>query len=81
MKVFHKLIITALLLLLLLKNHVFARIERPVIWSYLVNKTNKTEAIIYLKAAIKKGWHIYSQNAKEGVAVKTSFKFCPSNPI
>lgn len=55
-----------------------AQIEDPVTWSYGQKKISKTEAIIYLKATIQDGWHIYSQNIKPGGPVKTSFTFAPS---
>jgi hypothetical protein len=55
-----------------------AQIEDPVTWSYGQKKISKTEAIIYLKATIDKGWHIYSQNIKEGGPIKTTATFAPS---
>jgi len=57
---------------------VFAQIENPVTWSYGQKKISKTEAIIYLKATIESGWHIYSQELKPGGPIKTSFTFAPS---
>ncbi|MCX2482005.1 protein-disulfide reductase DsbD domain-containing protein [Pedobacter sp. MR2016-24] len=56
----------------------FAQIETPVTWSYAQKKISKTEAIVYLKATIQDGWHIYSQNVKPGGPVKTTIKFAPS---
>jgi hypothetical protein len=56
----------------------FAQIENPVTWSYGQKKISKNEAIIYLKATIEDGWHIYSQNLKPGGPIKTSFTFAPS---
>ncbi len=56
----------------------FAQIMNPVTWSYGTKKISKTEAIIYLKASIEPGWHIYSQNVKSGGPVKTTFTFTPS---
>jgi len=56
----------------------FAQIENPVTWSYGQKKISKTEAIIYLKATIEDGWHIYSQNLKPGGPIKTSFTFASS---
>ncbi len=56
----------------------FAQIENPVTWSYGHKKISKTEAIIYLKATIEDGWHIYSQNIKPGGPIKTSFTFASS---
>jgi len=55
-----------------------AQIETPVTWSYAQKKISKTEAIVYLKATIQDGWHIYSQNVKPGGPVKTTIKFNPS---
>jgi DsbC/DsbD-like thiol-disulfide interchange protein len=56
----------------------FAQLENPVSWSYVAKKTSKNEAIIYIKANIDKGWHIYSQNLKPGGPTKTIFTFAPS---
>ena len=55
-----------------------AQIETPVTWSYAQKKISKTEAIVYLKATIQDGWHIYSQNVKPGGPVKTTIKFAAS---
>ena len=57
----------------------YSQILKPVKWSYATKKTGKNEAIIYLKATIDKGWHIYSQKVPEGGPVKTSFSFTPSS--
>lgn len=55
-----------------------SQILKPVKWSYAAKKTSKTEAILYLKATIEDGWHLYSQNMADGGPVKTSFSFKPS---
>jgi Uncharacterized protein predicted to be involved in C-type cytochrome biogenesis len=55
-----------------------AQIERPVTWAYTAKKVSKTEAILYIKANIEDGWHIYSQNVKPGGPTKTTFTFSPS---
>jgi len=55
-----------------------AQIETPVTWSYAQKKISNTEAIVYIKATIQDGWHIYSQNVKPGGPVKTTIKFLPS---
>lgn len=55
-----------------------AQIETPVTWSYAQKKVSKTEAIVYIKATIQDGWHIYSQTVKPGGPVKTTIKFNPS---
>ena len=56
----------------------YAQIERPVKWSYAAKKLSKNEAVILLRATIQDGWHIYSQNVKDGGPIKTSFTFSPS---
>ena len=56
----------------------FAQIESPVKWSYAAKKLSNTEAVVFLKATIQDGWHIYSQNLKDGGPIKTSFTFLPS---
>lgn len=56
-----------------------AQIEKPVKWSYLVTKIDKNHALVTVRAFIENGWHIYSQNMKDGGPVKTSFTFVPSN--
>lgn len=57
---------------------VSAQIENPVTWSYAQKKISNTEAVVYVKATIQDGWHIYSQNVKPGGPVKTTIKFNPS---
>ena len=66
-------------LLLLSGLWVKGQVVTPVKWSYAAKKTNKGEAIVFLKATIDKGWHIYSQNVGEGGPVKTSFSFAKSD--
>jgi len=56
-----------------------AQIQTPVKWAYGAKKLDNNEAIVYLKATIDKGWHIYSQNVAEGGPIKTSFSFAKSN--
>ncbi|HEY8783614.1 MAG TPA: protein-disulfide reductase DsbD domain-containing protein [Mucilaginibacter sp.] len=56
----------------------FAQIEAPVKWSYAAKKVSSTEAVVFLRATIDPGWHIYSQNVKDGGPIKTSFTFTPS---
>ena len=55
-----------------------AQVEGHVKWSYAAKKINATEAVVFLKATMDAGWHIYSQTVKEGGPVKTSFTFTPS---
>ena len=56
-----------------------AQIQTPVKWAYAAKKLDNNEAIVYLKATIDKGWHIYSQNVAEGGPIKTSFSFAKSD--
>ncbi|WP_184550638.1 protein-disulfide reductase DsbD domain-containing protein [Mucilaginibacter sp. FT3.2] len=55
-----------------------AQIETPVKWSYAAKKKSAKEAVVFIKATIDEGWHIYSQNIKDGGPVKTSFTFTKS---
>jgi hypothetical protein len=52
-----------------------AQILKPVQWRYGFKKTGKDEAVIFMKATIDQGWHVYSQTVKEGGPVKTTFTF------
>jgi DsbC/DsbD-like thiol-disulfide interchange protein len=56
----------------------YGQILHPVKWSYGAKKISKTEAVVFLKADIEDGWHIYSVNQKDGGPVKTSFTFSSS---
>jgi len=55
-----------------------AQILTPVHWSYGAKKINSTEAVVFMKATIDNGWHVYSQTVKDGGPVKTTFTFNPS---
>lgn len=57
----------------------FSQILDPVKWSYATKKTSENEAVVYLKATIEKGWHIYSQELAEGGPAKTNFNFAQSS--
>ena len=48
-----------------------AQILTPVHWSYGAKKLNKNEAVIFIKATIDDGWHVYSQYVKDGGPIKT----------
>lgn len=56
----------------------YAQIEAPVKWSYAAKRLPNNEAVVFLRATIQDGWHIYSQNVKDGGPIKTSFTFAPS---
>ena len=54
---------------------VYAQIEHPVKWSYAAKKISSTEAVVFLRATIQDGWHIYALDVKDGGPIKTSFYF------
>lgn len=56
----------------------FAQIESPVKWAYAAKRISPTEAVVFLRATIDEGWHIYSVNQKDGGPIKTSFEFTPA---
>lgn len=60
---------------ILFSTQLYAQILTPVKWSYGFKKLNKNEAMIFMKATIDDGWHLYSQNVKEGGPIKTTFTF------
>lgn len=60
-------------------SSVDAQILKPVKWSYAAKKTSATEATIYIKAIMEKGWHIYSLDTPEGGPVGTSIIFTPDH--
>jgi hypothetical protein len=56
-----------------------SQILTPVHWSYGAKKLSSTEAVVFFKATIDAGWHVYSQFVKPGGPVKTSFDFDASS--
>ncbi|NJI74028.1 sugar transporter [Sphingobacterium kitahiroshimense] len=52
-----------------------AQIHKPVKWTVASKKLNSKEAVVFIKATIQNGWHIYSQNVKDGGPIPTSFQF------
>jgi len=67
-----------LLTLVMVSAGAFAQIEAPVKWSYAAKRISSTEAVVFLRATIDEGWHIYSLNVKDGGPIKTSFTFSSS---
>jgi DsbC/DsbD-like thiol-disulfide interchange protein len=67
-----------LLIVLTLGAGAYAQIESPVKWGYGAKRISPTEAVVFLRATIDDGWHIYSANQKDGGPIKTSFEFTPS---
>ena len=64
-----------LAIVLVMSSGAFAQIESPVKWAYGAKRISATEAVIFLRATIDDGWHIYSLNVKDGGPIKTSFTF------
>ena len=64
-----------LITILMIGLNSYGQIEAPVKWSYAAKKISSTGAVVFLKATIEPGWHIYSLNVKEGGPIKTSFTF------
>lgn len=52
-----------------------AQILQPVKWSYAAKRINAKQAVVYLKATIDNGWHIYSQDIAANGPTKTVFSF------
>lgn len=52
-----------------------AQVLTPVHWSYGSKKISATEAVVFFKASIDPGWHVYSQHVGDGGPVKTTFTF------
>ena len=65
-------------LLLVACQQLSAQILKPVHWSYGSKKVSPTEAVVFIKATIDAGWHLYSQHVEDGGPVKTTFAFTPS---
>ncbi|MCC8424426.1 protein-disulfide reductase DsbD domain-containing protein [Mucilaginibacter sp. UR6-11] len=68
----------AIIAALFLTAGAYAQILTPVKWSYAAKKTGPTTVTVFLKASIADGWHIYSQNVKDGGPIKTAFTFAKS---
>jgi hypothetical protein len=72
-----KTILTAIVFILSLSAH--SQILTPVKWSYAAKKISSNEAVVFVRASIDKGWHIYSQNIADGGPAKTELTFTPSS--
>ncbi|WP_074493931.1 protein-disulfide reductase DsbD domain-containing protein [Mucilaginibacter polytrichastri] len=73
-----KRIVSMVIVLVLFALQGNSQILQPVKWSYAAKKTGPSEAVVFLKATIDAGWHVYSQFVKEGGPVKTTINFNPS---
>lgn len=73
-KVFFLVTVTVLFVM----NGASAQILTPVKWDYGAKKINENEAVVFLRAKMDDGWHIYSQHVEDGGPIKTSFDFAES---
>ena len=55
-----------------------AQILKPVKWQFGAKKLNDQEAVVFMKATMNSGWHIYSQHLEDGGPIPTSFAFEPA---
>lgn len=53
----------------------YSQILKPITWSYAAKKTSATTAVVYIKATLDKGWHLYSQHVSDGGPTATQFSF------
>lgn len=56
-----------------------SQILNPVKWSVGSKKLNNNEAVVFVKATIDNGWHIYGTEVPKGGPIATSFDFKKSN--
>jgi len=70
-----KKLITATVILFVFAVSAKAQVLTPVHWSYGAKKLNNNEAVVFIKATIDDGWHVYSQTVKDGGPVKTTITF------
>ena len=73
-----KKVVLAVAILCFAATGAFAQILNPVKWQFGAKKINETEAVVFMKATMDQGWHIYSQHVDEGGPIPTSFTFNPS---
>lgn len=66
--------------LLLFSNLLFAQIQNPVKWTATSKKIADKTYEVHIKAAIDRGWHIYSQTTPVGGPIPTSITFT-KNPL
>ena len=52
-----------------------AQIHNPVKWTVASKKINEKEAVVFIKATIQNGWHIYGQNVPDGGQIPTSVTY------
>jgi hypothetical protein len=70
--------VLALMGTLLASGTANGQILKPVTWSYGAKRTGPNEAVLFFKATIDDGWHVYSQHVREGGPVPTKFTYTVS---
>ena len=68
-------------LLLVAAVLVKGQVLEPVKWSYASKRVSASEAVVYVRASIEKGWHIYSTVQPDGGPMKTSVRFVPVSGV
>jgi len=56
----------------------FSQVHNPVEWTVGSKKINSKEAVVFIKANVESGWHIYGTSVPAGGPVSTKFTFQPS---
>ncbi|MGE8291551.1 MAG: protein-disulfide reductase DsbD domain-containing protein [Sphingobacterium sp.] len=59
-------------------SSVKCQIFKPVKWTFASKKINSNEAVIFVKATMDAGWHIYGLNVPQGGPEATKFVFTKS---
>ncbi|MEO3407791.1 protein-disulfide reductase DsbD domain-containing protein [Mucilaginibacter sp. CAU 1740] len=65
--------ILILLVFVVIGFYSHAQVLTPIKWSYASKKIDNKQAMLFVKANLDKGWHIYSQQATG--PIKTRFNF------
>lgn len=73
--------ISALYLLLATFFVMFAQQETPITWGASVRMTSENQGIVYIRATIEPGWHLYSTTIPKGGPKPTSFSFESSKGV
>lgn len=75
-----KLILIAMFILLAVTG-LSAQTEAPITWSVSARMTSDTEGVLYIRANIETGWHLYSTSLPDGGPKPTSFVFSATDGI
>ena len=74
MRAFVRIVVT-LILLLTARSCCFSQENIMVQWQLKANFITKDEVILVITAVLHPGWHLYSQDIKEGGPIPTRFTF------